>query len=63
METFLLFIGAFLLAAGVKLVYDARLIVKKYFATHKENSLVFTLKVIGTLFSFIGVILVSKFLV
>ena len=63
METFLLFIGAFLLMAGVKLIYDARIIVEKYFSVINKNSATLVLKVFGTLFAFIGAILVSKYLV
>ena len=63
METFLLFIGAFLLMAGVKLIYDARIIVEKYFSVINKNSATSVLKVFGTLFAFIGAILVSKYLV
>lgn len=62
METFLLFIGIVLLTLGVKLIYDARPIVKKYLGTSNENRATLFLKVVGTLFSFVGVILVSRFL-
>ena len=63
METFLLFIGAVLLVVGVKLVYDARPIVEKYFSVINKNSATLILKVFGTLFAFLGAILVSKYLV
>ena len=52
METFLLFIGAVLLVVGVKLVYDARPIVEKYFSVINKNSATLILKVFGTLFAF-----------
>lgn len=63
METFLLFIGIVLLVIGVILIYDARPIVKKYLGSGNQNNATLFLKVIGTIFSFIGVILVSNFLV
>lgn len=62
METFLLFIGIVLLVIGVKLIYDARLIVKKYLGSGSQNTATLVLKVIGTLCSFLGIILVAKFL-
>lgn len=62
METFLLFIGAVLLASGVKLVYDARPIVKKYLGSGNQNTYTLILKVIGTFCAFLGVFLVAKFL-
>ena len=63
METFLLFIGAVLLMIGVKLVYDARPIVEKYFSVINKNSATLILKVLGTLFAFLGAVLVSKYLI
>ena len=63
METFLLFIGAVLLIIGVKLVYDARPIVEKYFSVINKNSTTLILKVLGTLFAFLGAVLVSKYLI
>ena len=63
METFLLFIGVVLFALGVKLIYDARPIVKKYMGSGKENTATLFLRIFGTIFSFIGVILISNFLV
>lgn len=62
METFLLFIGSILLSLGVKIIYDARLIVKKYLGSGNQNTVTLILKVIGTICSFIGVFLVARFL-
>ena len=63
METFLLFIGAVLLMIGVKLIYDARPIVEKYFSVINKNSATLILKVCGTLCAFLGAIFVSKYLI
>ena len=63
METFLLFIGVVLFALVVKLIYDARPIVKKYLGSGKENTATLFLKIFGTICSFIGVILISNYLV
>lgn len=62
MQIFILFIGTISLVAGVKLIYDARIIVKKYFSVKNENSATLALKVIGTLLAFWGIIVVSKYL-
>ncbi len=62
METFLLFIGTLLLVIGVILIYDARPLVKKYLGSGNENTATLVLKIIGTICSFIGVILVSNYL-
>ena len=63
MQVFMLFMGTVLLVIGVKLIYDARLIVKKYFSVNDKNSATIFLKVIGTIFVIIGALLVSKNLV
>jgi hypothetical protein len=62
MQVFMLFIGTVLLTIGVKLIYDARLIVKKYFSVSDKNTATIFLKVIGTMCIFFGAILVSKYL-
>jgi hypothetical protein len=62
MQVFMLFIGTVLLTIGVKLIYDARLIVKKYFSVSNKNSATIFLKIIGTMFAFVGVLIVSKHL-
>ena len=62
MKVFLLFIGVVSAVIGVKLVYDARPIVKKYFAFGQENDATLGLKLIGFLCSVIGfIILYFKF--
>lgn len=63
MQVFMLFIGTILLVIGVKLIYDARLIVKKYFSVNDKNSATLFLKIMGTFCVFVGVLLVSKNLV
>ncbi|MBR2290063.1 MAG: hypothetical protein IJ867_05635 [Clostridia bacterium] len=60
MQIFMLFIGAVTLVIGVKLIYDARMIVNKYFSVASRNSAVFFLKVVGTFCAILGTILISK---
>ena len=60
MQTFMLFIGTIILVIGVKLIYDARVLVNKYFSVTNKNSAVIFLKVLGTFFVIIGIVLVSK---
>ena len=60
MQIFLLYIGVVSLVIGVKLVYDARLIVNKYFSVTRKNSAVNFLKVLGTICSVFGIIIVSN---
>ena len=60
MQVFMLFIGTMLLVIGVKLIYDARVIVKKYFSVNDRNSATLFLKVIGTLCVIVGAILFSE---
>lgn len=62
MQVFMLFIGIVSLSIGVKLIYDARLIVKKYFSVKNKNFATLALKVFGTLLAFGGTIIVSKYL-
>ena len=54
MSNFLLFIGIASLLFGIKLVYDARPIVKKYFSLGESNDVTNTVKVIGTILLIIG---------
>ena len=58
MRKFLLFIAIILLITGVKFIFDARPIVKKYFAFGQENDATLGLKLIGFLCSVIGAIIV-----
>ncbi len=60
MRTFTLFMGVITLVIGVKLIYDARILVEKYFSVSKKNSAVLFLKVLGTLCAILGAILISK---
>ncbi len=62
MQVFMLFIGTITLVMGVKLIYDARPIVKKYFSVNDRNSATLFLKAIGTILGFIGVFILSKYL-
>lgn len=60
MQTFMLFIGTIILVIGVKLIYDARLIVTKYFSVSNKNTAVIFLKVLGTFCAILGALLISK---
>ena len=60
MQTFMLFIGTIILAIGVKLIYDARLIVDKYFSVSQKNTAVVFLKGLGTFCAIIGIFVISK---
>ncbi|MGN1299265.1 MAG: hypothetical protein ACI4UE_04715 [Candidatus Scatovivens sp.] len=57
MREFLLFIAILLLIIGVKFIFDARPIVKKYFAFGQENDATLGLKLFGFLFMVIGTII------
>ena len=55
---FLFILGILLTMCGVILIYDARLITKKMFGFGDQNDATLGLKLIGFLFSIIGMILV-----
>lgn len=57
MDKFLLAIGISLVVLGVKLIYDARPIIKKYFSFGEENEATKGLKIIGFIFTIVGSIL------
>lgn len=57
MKIFLLLIGIIMLVLGIKFVYDARPIVKKYFSFGDKNDATMGLKIFGALFILIGGIL------
>lgn len=57
MRTFLLIISAILLVIGVKFIFDARPIVKKYFSFGQENDATLGLKLLGVLFTLIGALI------
>lgn len=51
-------IGLILVAIGVILIYDARIITKKYFGFGDQNEASLGLKILGILISIIGGIIV-----
>ena len=58
MSLLLYFIGTIAIVFGVKFVFDARPIVKKYFGTDDKNDATIGLKIIGFLISMMGAILI-----
>ena len=54
MKIFFLFIGIISLVCGVKFIYDARPIVKKYFSFGDKNEATLGLKMLGFLLSIVG---------
>lgn len=54
MKIILLFIGMLSLVFGVKFIYDARPIVKKYFSFGDKNEATLGLKIFGFLLIIIG---------
>ena len=57
MRIFLLLIGLLSLVFGVKFIYDARPIVKKYFSFGDKNEATLGLKILGFVFIIIGAII------
>ena len=57
MRTFLLIISVILLVIGVKFIFDARPIVKKYFSFGQENDATLGLKLFGFMFLVIGALI------
>lgn len=57
MRNFLLFIGIIMVVFGIKFVYDARPIVKKYFGFGDKNDATMGLKILGAIFLLLGGIL------
>ena len=57
MRTFLLIISVILLVIGVKFIFDARPIVKKYFSFGQENDATLGLKLFGLMFLVIGALI------
>ena len=57
MRNFLLFIGIIMVVLGIKFVYDARPIVKKYFGFGDKNDATMGLKILGAIFLLLGGIL------
>lgn len=58
MKKFLLFVAILLLIIGVKFIFDARPIVKKYFAFGQENDATLGLKLFGFLSMVIGSVII-----
>ena len=57
MKIFLLCIGIIALVCGVKFIFDARPIVKKYFSFGQENDATLGLKLFGFMFLIIGALI------
>lgn len=57
MENILLGLGIILAVIGVKMIYDARPIVKKYFSFGDENEATLGLKLLGFVVCIVGGIL------
>ena len=57
MRTFLLIISVMLLVIGVKFIFDARPLVKKYFSFGQENDATLGLKLFGFMFLVIGALI------
>lgn len=58
MDKLLLGIGVISLLFGVRMIYDARPLVKTYFSFGDENEAVLGMKILGFLFSIIGGLLI-----
>ena len=58
MKIFLLFIGVISAVMGVKFIFDARPIVKKYFSFGVKNDASLGLKIFGFLLLLIGALLI-----
>ena len=54
MKTFLIIIGIVSLSCGVKFIYDARPIVKKYFSYGDKNEATLGLKIFGFVLAMLG---------
>ena len=58
MKILLLLLGAIACAIGVMLIYDARLIVKKFFGYGDENEATLGMKILGFLLIIVGSIII-----
>ena len=54
MDLILVLVGAILIAIGIILVYDARIITKKFFGFGDQNEATLGLKMFGFIFTVIG---------
>lgn len=57
MEKVLLAIGIIIIMVGIKMIYDARPIVKMYFSFGEENEAALGLKILGFILAIIGGVL------
>ena len=58
MKNFLLFVGIISLVFGIKFIYDARPIVKKYFSLGDKNEAILGLKMLGFFLTVIGGVII-----
>ena len=54
LRVFLLLIGMLAIVSGVKFIYDARPIVKKYFSFGDKNEATLGLKILGCILTILG---------
>lgn len=57
-KNFLLFVGIISLVFGIKFIYDARPIVKKYFSLGDKNEATLGLKMLGFFLTVIGGVII-----
>ena len=62
MDLILVLVGAILIAIGIILVYDARIITKKFFGFGDQNEATLGLKMFGFIFTVIGEMLLFIYL-
>ena len=62
MDLILVLVGALLIAIGLILVYDARIITKKFFGFGDQNEATLGLKMFGFIFTVIGGMLLLFYL-
>ena len=62
MDLILVLVGAILIAIGIILVYDARIITKKFFGFGDQNEATLGLKIFGFIFTVIGGMLLLFYL-
>lgn len=62
MKIFLLTLGAILVTFGIILIYDARIVTKRFFGFGDQNEAAIGLKMFGFIFAVIGGLLVFFYL-
>ncbi len=62
MKLLLLSLGAFLVTFGIILIYDARIVTRKFFSFGDQNEAAIGLKMFGFIFAVIGGLLVFFYL-